>query len=64
MTHMIQLKKFGGPEVLQWTDIELGEPGPGEVRVIHKAVGLNFIDTYRRSGLYPCLLYTSPSPRD
>ncbi|MBH97632.1 MAG: quinone oxidoreductase [Rhodospirillaceae bacterium] len=53
MTHMIQLKKFGGPEVLQWTDIELGEPGPGEVRVIHKAVGLNFIDTYRRSGLYP-----------
>tara|TARA_B100000029_G_scaffold516518_1_gene630495 strand:- start:1812 stop:2774 length:963 start_codon:yes stop_codon:yes gene_type:complete len=50
---MIQLKKFGGPEVLQWTDIELGEPGPGEVRVIHKAVGLNFIDTYRRSGLYP-----------
>jgi len=53
MLRAIQVKKFGGPEVLKWVAIDLGEPGPGEARVAHKAVGLNFIDTYRRSGLYP-----------
>lgn len=44
---------FGGPEVLRWRDADLPEPGPGEVLVEHDAVGLNFIDTYHRSGLYP-----------
>ena len=53
MIRVIQVKEFGGPEVLKWVEINLGEPGPGEARIVHKAVGLNFIDTYRRSGLYP-----------
>lgn len=43
----------GGPEVLEWTDLETGAPGPGEALIRHTAVGLNFIDTYFRSGLYP-----------
>jgi NADPH2:quinone reductase len=47
------LDQFGGPEVLQWRDIELPELTPGLVRVRHTAVGLNFIDTYHREGLYP-----------
>lgn len=46
----------GGPEVIRWHEVELHEPGPGEIRVVHEAVGLNFIDTYYRSGLYPCPL--------
>src|SRR5204863_9450883 len=43
----------GGPEVLQWEDVSVGEPGAGEARVANKAVGLNYIDTYHRTGLYP-----------
>lgn len=43
----------GGPEVIQWQDVRLAEPGPGEARVRHTAVGLNFIDTYHRRGIYP-----------
>ena len=46
----------GGPEVIQWRDVELPPPGPGEVTVRHMAVGLNYIDTYFRSGLYPAKL--------
>ncbi|WP_405235827.1 quinone oxidoreductase family protein [Lentisalinibacter orientalis] len=53
MVKAIRIEEFGGPEVLQWQDVEVGEPGPGEVRLRHSAVGLNFIDTYHRSGLYP-----------
>ena len=53
MTHAIRFHRTGGPEVLQWEEVGGGEPGPGEVRVRHAAVGLNFIDTYHRSGLYP-----------
>lgn len=53
MEHAIMARAPGGPEVLEWCDIECPEPGPGEVRVRHTAVGLNFIDTYFRSGLYP-----------
>lgn len=49
----IRIERFGGPEVLEWREVEVGEPGPGEVRLRHSAVGLNFIDTYHRSGLYP-----------
>ena len=49
----IRFEKTGGPEVLRWTTVELGEPGKGEVLVRHTAVGLNYIDTYHRSGLYP-----------
>jgi len=53
MIHAIRFHRTGGPEVLQWEAIELPAPGAGEVRVRHHAVGLNFIDTYHRSGLYP-----------
>ncbi len=51
--HAIRFAHAGGPEVLQWQAVEVGDPCPGEARVVHKAVGLNYIDTYHRSGLYP-----------
>ena len=53
MTKAIRIHETGGPEVLTWEDVEVGEPGDGEVRIRHAAIGLNFIDTYIRSGLYP-----------
>jgi len=53
MTRAIRIEQFGGPEIMQWVEVEVGEPGPGEARVAHTAIGINFIDTYRRSGLYP-----------
>ena len=53
MTHAIRIHETGGPSVLRWDEVEVGAPGPGEARVRHAAVGLNFIDTYHRSGLYP-----------
>jgi NADPH:quinone reductase len=53
MTHAIRFHKPGGPEVLVWEQVELGRPGPGEARIRHTAVGLNFVDIYNRSGLYP-----------
>ena len=49
----VRLTSTGGPEVIAWTDIDLKKPGTGEVLVEHTAVGLNMIDTYHRSGLYP-----------
>src|SRR3954454_10786484 len=56
MTHAIRFHKTGGPEVLVWEDVSVGKPGAGEVRIRHTAVGLNFIDIYLRSGLYPAQL--------
>ena len=56
MTHAIRFHKTGGPEVLQWEEVEVGKPGPGEARVRNTAVGLNYFDTYFRSGLYPTTL--------
>jgi NADPH:quinone reductase len=53
MPHAIRFHKTGGPEVLQWEDVPVGDPGAGEARVANKAVGLNYIDTYHRTGLYP-----------
>ena len=53
MVKAIVVDQFGGPDVMQWRDIELPELGPGMARVRHTAIGLNFIDTYHRSGLYP-----------
>ena len=53
MTRAIQIEKTGGPEELKLVDVKVGEPGPGEIRIRHKAVGLNFIDVYHRTGLYP-----------
>ena len=53
MARMARIERTGGPEVIQWVDVELPAPGPGEVRMRNSAVGLNFIDIYFRSGLYP-----------
>ncbi|MGV9615094.1 quinone oxidoreductase family protein [Nocardia xishanensis] len=53
MAQAVRFYETGGPEVLRWEDVEVGEPGPGEVRIRHEAVGLNFADTYFRTGLYP-----------
>ena len=49
----IQIDQTGGPEQLKTVTVEVGDPGPGEIRIRHKAIGLNFIDVYQRSGLYP-----------
>ena len=53
MPKAIRIQQTGGPEVLQYVDVEVGAPGPGEAHVRHHAIGLNFIDCYFRSGLYP-----------
>jgi NADPH2:quinone reductase len=53
MNHAIKIHNTGGPDVLSWEEHDPGMPGPGEVRIIHEAVGLNFIDVYHRTGLYP-----------
>ena len=53
MIHAIRIHETGGPDVLKWEQIEVGDPGPGQARIRHSAVGLNFIDCYHRSGLYP-----------
>ena len=53
MAHAIRMHETGGPEVLRWEEVTVGMPGPGQARVRHEAVGLNFADTYFRAGLYP-----------
>jgi len=53
MPHAIRIHQTGGPEVLQWEEISVPAPGPGEVHIRHVAVGLNYIDVYHRTGLYP-----------
>lgn len=53
MTSAIRIHETGGPEVLKWEEVTVGEPGPGEVRLRHTAVGLNYIDVYFRTGMYP-----------
>ena len=53
MNHALMVHDCGGSEVLQWQELPLVEPTPGEVRIKHSAVGLNFIDIYHRTGLYP-----------
>jgi len=52
MTHAIQIHKTGGPDVLQWAEVEIGDPAPGQVKIRQQAAGLNFIDVYHRTGLY------------
>src|SRR5574342_144877 len=59
MPKAIRIDQTGGPEVLRFEDVEVGEPGEGQVRLRHAAIGVNFIDTYHRTGLYPLPL---PSP--
>ena len=53
MPRAIRIHETGGPEVMRWEDVEVGAPGPGDIRIRHEAVGLNFIDVYFRTGLYP-----------
>ena len=53
MTRIVKIEKTGGPEVLKFETVTLDKPGPEEVLIEHKAIGLNFIDIYHRSGLYP-----------
>ncbi len=56
MAKAVRYHKQGGPEVLQLDDVQVGEPGQGQVRIRHTAIGVNFVDTYQRSGLYPMQL--------
>jgi NADPH2:quinone reductase len=53
MSKAVRFHTLGGPEVLQVEDVPVGEPGPGQARIRHTAIGVNFVDTYQRSGLYP-----------
>jgi NADPH2:quinone reductase len=56
MPNAIRIHAHGGPEVMQWESVAVGDPGPGEARVRHTAIGVNYIDTYHRSGLYKLAL--------
>lgn len=56
MMQAIRIHATGGPEVLQYETVDVGAPGPGEARVRHTAIGVNYVDTYNRSGLYPLAL--------
>ena len=53
MSLAVQIRQHGGPEELQIVDVTVGDPGPGQIRIRHHAIGLNFIDVYHRTGLYP-----------
>ena len=56
MAKAVRFHKQGGPEVMQYDDVQVGDPGPGQARIRHTAIGVNFVDTYQRSGLYPMQL--------
>ena len=60
MSGAVVVSQLGGPEVLEWVEQDAGDPGPNEVRIRHTAVGLNFIDVYHRTGLYPQTLPFTP----
>lgn len=60
MTHAIIVEQTGGPEMLRWRPVEPGKPGPGQALIRHTAIGLNFIDVYYRTGLYPAPLPLIP----
>jgi NADPH:quinone reductase len=53
MAHAIRIHEHGGPEVLRWEEVPVSDPGPGEARIRQRAIGVNFIDVYQRTGLYP-----------
>ena len=52
MAHAIRVHEYGGPEMMKWEEVEVGAPGQGQIKVKHQAVGVNYIDTYHRTGLY------------
>jgi len=56
MAKAVRFHKQGGPEVMQYEDVQVGDPGPGQARIRHTAIGVNFVDVYQRSGLYPMQL--------
>ena len=56
MSRAVRIDRHGGPEEMKLVEVTVGEPGPGEIRIRHKALGLNFIDVYQRSGLYKMAL--------
>jgi len=60
MSHAIRIHEAGGPEVLKWEEVDVGDPGPGQVRIRQEAAGLNYIDVYHRTGLYPQELPFTP----
>ena len=60
MTHAIRIHQTGGPEVLQWEAVQVGKPGPGEIRLRQAAAGLNYIDVYHRTGAYPVQTPATP----
>ena len=60
MPYAMRVYEHGGPDKLRWEQVQVGDPGPGQVRVRNTAVGLNFVDTYQRSGLYPMQLPFTP----
>src|SRR3712207_5005279 len=53
MPKAVRIHQYGGPEVMSYEDVQVGDPGPGEVRIRHRAIGVNYIDTYFRTGMYP-----------
>jgi NADPH2:quinone reductase len=56
MTHAIRIAEFGGPDVLEFVEVDVGDPGPGQARVAHTAIGVNYLDTHIRSGMFPIQL--------
>ncbi len=60
MPHAIRVHVFGGPEVMKWEEVQLGEPGPGQVKIKQHAAGVNYLDVYHRTGLYPMALPITP----
>jgi len=60
MPYAIRVHAFGGPEVMQWEQAEIGEPGPGQAKIKQYAAGVNFLDVYHRTGLYPSALPVTP----
>jgi len=60
MTHAIRIHEAGAPETLKWEEVDVGDPGPGQVKIRQEAAGLNFIDVYHRTGLYPQELPFTP----
>jgi NADPH:quinone reductase len=60
MVKAIVVREYGGPDLMKWEDVTLGEPGPGEARMKHAAIGINFVDVYNRTGLYKTALPFTP----
>ena len=60
MPHAIRVHAFGGPEVMKWEEVQIGEPEPGQVKIKQHAAGVNYLDVYHRTGLYPMALPITP----